>query len=1189
MVLDSIIEQIEGSTLTESLLKRVKGKDRLTLSGASRSIRAITTTAFSRREKRPLLVVVPTLEEAGRWISLLEIMSWRSVQLYPTSECSPYDEFEPTTEIIWGQLQVLGELLNNQNNSDLAIVTTERALQPHLPPKSIFEQNCRSIKQGDNIDIKLLSNELANLGYKKVPTTEQEGTWSRRGDIVDIYPVSNELPIRLELFDEELEKLREFDPTTQRSLDPIKSVTLTPTSFNPLIENILKVNDYLEQIISKQLKSKNNLNNGNLSLRRYLGLAWNEPSSLLDYIHPESFVVIDERKHCIAHAKQWLEHVEQQYKDLTKDHIDDITDCKTLIPSYHSSISKCFNQVDSLSGFDTAELFEELQTLNQFDLAGRPIECFPNQFGKISEHIKKLNQENYLTWLVSIQPSRAVALLEEHDCITKFVANDLDKTSINRLIKQKTPVALKLKKNSEIEGFKLPAWKIALVTDKEFFGQHTLASSSYVRRRSRASSKTVDPNKMQRGDYVVHRNHGIGRFLGMDKMAISGKARDYLVVEYLDGTLRVAADQLGTLGRFRANTDTPPKLNKMGGTVWDKTKEKARKSIQKVAIDLVKLYAERTNSVGFSYPPDGPWQIELEDSFPYEATPDQVRAVADVKKDMEHERPMDRLICGDVGFGKTEVAIRAIFKAITAGKQAIVLAPTTVLAQQHWRTIAERYSPYPIKVALLNRFKTTLEKNNIIQQLQNGNIDLVVGTHILLNKKITYDKLGLLVIDEEQRFGVKQKEKIKDLKKQVDVLTLSATPIPRTLYMSLSGVREMSLITTPPPLRRAIKTHLAEMDNDAVRSAIKQEIDRGGQVFYVVPRIEGIDNVAIRLKQMLPSIKLIVAHGQMPEGELESAMVAFNAGEYDVMLCTTIIESGLDIPRVNTILIEDSQKFGLSQLYQLRGRVGRSGVQAHAWLFYPNDSLLSDAARKRLRAIKEFTQLGSGYQLAMRDMEIRGVGNLLGVEQSGQMEIIGFDLYMEMLQECMAEINGQSIPQVDEVQIDLPVTAFIPGDWITEPDEKIAAYRSASNCKNNKELVELTASWTDRYGNLPGSVQALIEIMQLKLVAKKCGFSRIRQEKQNVVLETPMEEPGFRLIRKGIPEHLHTRFVYQAATGRSAKVTVRGIGVLPIEKLIDQLKDWLLLMSKQIPDEIQDRIFQEEELTTKKNETVLSI
>ena len=542
-----------------------------------------------------------------------------------------------------------------------------------------------------------------------------------------------------------------------------------------------------------------------------------------------------------------------------------------------------------------------------------------------------------------------------------------------------------------------------------------------------------------------------------------------------------------------------------------------------------------------------------------------------------------------MGFGKTEVAIRAIFKAITAGKQVAMLAPTTVLAQQHWRTLSERFAPYPIKVALLNRFRTAGERKTILEELKTGTIDAVVGTHQLLSKNTCFDKLGLLVVDEEQRFGVNQKEKIKALRKDVDVLTLSATPIPRTLYMSLSGVREMSLITTPPPLRRPIKTHLAALDDEAVRSSIRQELDRGGQVFYVVPRVEGIEEVAGKLREMLPGLKLLVAHGQMAEGELESAMVAFNGGEADVMLCTTIVESGLDIPRVNTILIEDAHRFGLAQLYQLRGRVGRSGVQAHAWLFYPGDASLSEAARQRLRAIQEFAQLGSGYQLAMRDMEIRGVGNLLGVEQSGQMEAIGFDLYMEMLQESLAEIQGQDIPAVDDTQVDLQVTAFIPADWIVDADEKMSAYRAASECQSSEALVELAAGWADRYGALPGPVQSLLQLMDLKLLAKRCGFARIRPDKPNIALETPMEEPAFRLLRQGLPQHLHGRLVYQAGSGSVAKVLARGLGVLPMERQLDELKGWLEQMAAQIPDADGLTREQRDRQQKDRNEAVLTV
>jgi len=1191
MPLTALVRQLQQVPLSAEVAARIERPERLRLGGASRAARALVSSALARVRQAPLLVVVPTLEEAGRWAALLELMGWSSCQLYPTSEASPYEAIEPTSEITWGQLQVLSELLDQggggKDRGDLAIVATERALQPHLPPPQALQAQCLSLRKGESLELEVLAETLTRLGYERVTSIEQEGTWSRRGDIVDVFPVSSELPVRLEFFGEELEKIREFDPATQRSLDAIEVVRLTPSGYGPLIASALReaMPDGLEALLSpealEQLLEGGTPEDG---LRRLMGLAWQQPASLLDYLPPQTLIAVDERRAALAHGQQWFDHVVSHHADVEAELGD------ALPQLLHRDPAEALAEASgSFAGFDLCELHETDHHPNQLDLASRTVPAYPNAFGKLAGLIKDFQRERASVWLLSAQPSRATALLEEHDCIARFVPNPLDTPAIERLIEQNTPVALKTRGTAELEGLQLPAWRLVLITDREFFGQHSLAATGYVRRRRKAASRTVDPNKMRPGDFVVHRNHGIGKFLKLEKLAIGGDSRDYLVVQYADGLLRVAADQLGSLGRYRAISDAPPELNRMGGTAWSKAKERAKKAIRKVAVDLVKLYAERHKAPGFAYPPDGPWQVELEDSFPYEPTPDQVKAIADVKQDMEQPQPMDRLVCGDVGFGKTEVAIRAIFKAVTAGKQVAMLAPTTVLAQQHWRTLSERFAPYPLKVSLLNRFRTAGERKTILEGLVEGSVDVVVGTHQLLGKGTTFKQLGLLVVDEEQRFGVNQKEKIKALRKDVDVLTLSATPIPRTLYMSLSGVREMSLITTPPPLRRPIKTHLASLDEEAVRSAIRQELDRGGQIFYVVPRVEGIDDVATQLRAMLPGLRLLVAHGQMAEGELESAMVAFNAGEADLMLCTTIVESGLDIPRVNTILIEDAHKFGLAQLYQLRGRVGRSGIQAHAWLFYPGDASLSEAARARLRAIQEFAQLGSGYQLAMRDMEIRGVGNLLGVEQSGQMETIGFDLYMDMLQECLAEIQGQDIPKVDDTQIDLPITAFIPGDWISDNDEKMAAYRAATGCSSKDALLELATGWVERYGALPAPVIALLELMELKLLAKRCGFSRLKGEKPNIALETPMEEPAFRLLRQGLPQHLHGRLVYQAGSGSTAKVLARGLGVLPIEKQVEELKNWLELMAAQIPDADGLTSTQRAEQAASQNEAVLAV
>ena len=1166
MPLGSLVHQLQHAALTAELAQRThqghQQGQRLCLCGGARVARALVTSALARQQKRSLLVITPTVEEAGRWTALLDAMGWPTVLLYPTSEATPYEGLDPTSEITYGQLQVLAELLGGQE--PLVVVAGERALQPHLPPKAALQASCLTMERGNATDLGALAQRLAQLGYERVNTVEQEGTWSRRGDIVDVYPVSAELPVRLEFFGNELDKLREFDPASQRSLDTIEHLWLTPRGHAPLIAQALRntIPPGLQALLGDQALASLREGRTPKGLRRLLGHVFPPPATLLDYMPGNGLVVVDERRSCLAHGQQWVDHAASHLEELQAEM--DPAAAALVRGAMHLPMTTCLERVDRWEGFDLAELDTADSQSHHVSLGARPVPCLPNQFGKLGRLVRDQQRQRIHLWLLSAQPSRTVALLEEHDAITRFVPNAQDRPAITQLLDQGTPVVLKAKGVAELEGLALPAWNVMLLTDREMFGQQSLATSGYVRRRKRAASRTVDPHKLQPGDFVVHRLHGIGRFLKLEKLSLSGEPRDYLVVQYTDGLLRVAADQLGSLGRYRASSEQPPKLNRMGGSAWNKAKERARKAVAKVAMDLVKLYAERHEARGHAFATDGPWQADLEGSFPYDPTPDQLKAIADMKQDMEAPRPMDRLICGDVGFGKTEVAVRGIFKCVTAGKQCALLAPTTVLAQQHWRTIRDRFAPYPVKVGLLNRFRTATERRELLQQLANGSLDVVVGTHQLLGKGTVFKDLGLVVVDEEQRFGVKQKERLKTLRKAVDVLTLSATPIPRTLYMSLSSMREMSLITTPPPLRRPIKTHLSPLDDEAVRSAIRQELDRGGQIFYVVPRVEGIGEVAVKLQQMAPGLRLLVAHGQMDEGRLEATMLAFNDGEADLLVCTTIVESGLDIPRVNTILVEDAHRFGLAQLYQLRGRVGRSGVQAHAWLFYPDEEKLTPAARSRLRAIQEFVQLGSGYQLAMRDMEIRGVGNLLGVEQSGQMEAIGFDLYMDMLQECLAEIRGQDIPQVEDTQVDLRVPAFLPAAWIADGNEKMAAYRAAANCQSSEALLALAAAWSDRYGPLPAPVQTLLQLMELKVLAKRCGVSRIRPEKANIILDTPLQEPAFRRLRQGLPQHLHGRLIYQAGAV-TAKVVARGLGSLPAPQQLTTIMEWFQAMASQVP------------------------
>jgi len=1159
MAFSSIVRALARSPLTAELIIKLNKQQELRLNGISRLPKGLVASALANYEDQDLCVICATLEEAGRVFAQMEAMGWKTVHFYPTSEASPYEPFDPENELSWGQMQVLADLVSGQlQKQKTAIIATVGALQPHLPPQSAFKAFCVTLQAGMEFDLDGFGEKITILGYERVPLVETEGQWSRRGDIVDVFPVSSELPVRLEWFGDEIEQIREFDPATQRSaLDKVEKITLTPTSFAPIVLDALKdCADFSNNVEPRIPTHETSLQESDLTSlegsRRFLGLAFAEPASLLDYLSENTLVAIDEPEQCYAHSDRWVENAGSQWSVVS-------SQLSIELPKIHRSFDECIAEITNFRKLYLSELSEENSGLN---LASRPIPVTPHQFAKLAETIRQERDRNFAVWILSAQPSRSVSLLQEHDCPAQFIPNPRDFQAIDKLQINHIPIALKYSGLAELEGFILPSYRLVIVTDREFYGQHSLANFGYVRKRRQATSKQVDPHKLREGDYVVHRSHGIGKFVKLESLTINDETRDYLVVQYADGLLRVAADQVGSLSRFRTSGDQAPSLHKMTGKVWENTKNKVRRTIKKLAVDLLKLYAARSKQEGYSYPQDMPWQEEMEDSFPYQPTTDQLKAVQDVKRDMESERPMDRLVCGDVGFGKTEVAIRAIFKAVIAGKQVALLAPTTILTQQHYHTIKERFAPYPINVGLLNRFRSAEEKRNIQKRLASGELDIVVGTHQLLGKSVEFKDLGLLVIDEEQRFGVNQKEKIKSLKTQVDVLTLSATPIPRTLYMSLSGIREMSLITTPPPSRRPIQTHLAPLNPEIVRSAIRQELDRGGQVFYVVPRVDGIEETTTKLREMIPGGRFAIAHGQMDESELESTMLTFGNNDADILVCTTIIESGLDIPRVNTILIEDAHRFGLSQLYQLRGRVGRAGIQAHAWLFYPKQRELSDAARQRLRAIQEFTQLGSGYQLAMRDMEIRGVGNLLGAEQSGQLDVIGFDLYMEMLEEAIREIRGQEIPKVADTQIDLNLTAFIPSTYITDPDQKMSAYRAVATVKSKYELKQIAAEWTDRYGTIPVSANQLLRVMELKQLAKNLGFSRIKPEnKQHIVLETPMEEPAWNLLAEKLTPTMKTRFVYSPG-----KVTARGLGVFKADQQLQTLIDTFTKMQGAIPE-----------------------
>ncbi|MGN1124764.1 MAG: transcription-repair coupling factor, partial [Candidatus Gastranaerophilaceae bacterium] len=670
--------------------------------------------------------------------------------------------------------------------------------------------------------------------------------------------------------------------------------------------------------------------------------------------------------------------------------------------------------------------------------------------------------------------------------------------------------------------------KFLFLTDRELFNKRskeiTVSKKNYYKEKQEYIESI---NDIQTGEYVVHSIHGVGIYRGLNQQEIDGQLKDYLTIEYASNDkLHIPAEQINLLCRYRGSGSVKPKLSRMGGSDWENTKNKVKKAVETIAYDLLRLYAKRKLRKGIQFDVDSNWQIEMEEAFEYTETPDQMRTIDEVKKDMESENPMDRLICGDVGFGKTEVAMRAIFKAITSGKQVAVIVPTTILALQHYQTISERFKPFAMNVDLLCRFRSPKEQKETLKKLALGECDVVIGTHRLLQEGVQFKDLGLLVIDEEHRFGVRHKDKLKQLRENIDIISMSATPIPRTLYMSLSGIKDMSLINTPPKNRMPIKTFVGEFNEQIIKNAITHELDREGQVFYLYNRVETIQDFKIRLQKIVPNARIVVGHGKMNVSELEQVMLDFSNHEYDILLATTIIENGLDIPNANTIIIHDADKFGLAQLYQLRGRVGRCEKQAYCYCLYTKNKMLTEEAVKRLKAIKEFTTLGSGYQIAMRDVEIRGVGNLLGTKQHGHMINVGFDAYCELLDEAIKEIQGEVVEKQEPTIVDINVTAYIPDEWVGSSEQKMIEYKRLSDVKNITELDYIIDEWKDRFSKMPEPVENLIKLIKIRLSATSANISLIRETQDTIRIYTPYTTMEWNMIKDKLPQNVikYTKF-----------------------------------------------------------------
>jgi transcription-repair coupling factor (superfamily II helicase) len=989
------------------------------------------------------------------------------------------------------------------------VVCSARALTQPVIPQREFTDALVELKPGLQLEPRQLLTQLLSVGYEPVVEVEEVGQLTHRGGIVDFFPPMLERPVRVEFFGDEIDSIRTFDPTTQRSLNPQDSVLVGPAR-EALATHGAGAAAQLARldIIGLHPDARGRWERDLDALRAHQSFDdvgfylpyLHEPASLLSYLPEDGLLVLHDPEHVQRTAEELAEQGEEVRDRLEREGENPpglrpaFLDWATLAPQLQTPAQVRFASL-------VAEEPGEDHHGNGLVPDLRAATSYGGRVRAFAQDVRKQLGERQRVVVVSMQARRICEVFGDESLLGK--SGVVVVPPVVTLPEAPEPGTLTVVHGRLPEGWHSRSLALTVYADSEIFG--------WSKRRGEQRRAGVTPAaflaELRPGDFVVHQDHGIGRFEGLVKLANEGVEREYLLIQYAGSDrLYIPTDQLDRITRYIGMGDATPALSRLGGTEWARAKQRARESVKEIAADLLRLYSVREVAVGHPYPSDEqqPWLQELEEAFSYEETPDQSRAIAEVKGDMERARPMDRLVCGDVGYGKTEVALRAAFKAVLDQRQVAVLVPTTVLALQHFNTFSERLKPYPVRVELLSRFRSDKEQKEVLKDLASGAVDIVIGTHRLLQKDVAFANLGLLVIDEEQRFGVAHKERLKQLRTEVDVLTLTATPIPRTLSMALSNVRDMSVIETPPQERLPIRTYIREHDDDLIREVILRELDRGGQVFYVHNRVKGIQAIAQKLQRLVPEAKIAVGHGQMDEDELERVMLDFSSGETNVLVCTTIIENGLDIPNANTIVVNNAAFFGLAQLYQLRGRVGRSTQQAYAYFMYNKDQKLTPVAEKRLRAIFEATELGAGFRIAMKDLEIRGAGNLLGAEQSGNMNAVGFDLYTRLLAEEIARMQGTkaAVPERPPVvTIDLPVDAYIPDEYIDDRTLKMSFYQRLANLEQPEQVEAMVAEMTDRFGAQPEPVAHLLELVRLKIEAATLGYEAISGRDGEVVFK----------------------------------------------------------------------------------------
>ena len=1090
--------KLEFASFFDSFVRNVKKGKSFTLTGLTTFSRLLLLKYIYKLSGRKVLFVTSTEQAALKYSADLERLFELEAATIPYQNISPY-------EAVAGSLYDYEKQIKTLTDRSDIVIAPVKVLLEKFPSCKFFEENSFTLKIGDSISQQELLKRFIKLGYKRSTMVSDIGEFSIRGDIADIYTLE-ENPVRIEFWGDEIVDIRFFNNETQKSIEKIKEVNI-----KPLYKFVLP--DKLPKEFPPELKEQFDNEGYFEGINVYQSYFNDNLVSIFEYFR-DYIIVVDEYAEVSAKYGQIDDNFINSYNEALKTQM--ISPLKEL---NHFTFTEITNEI---AGFQKIYLNNFLSDENNevIDIDARNVQIFDANMDEAAKFIQE-------------HKGFQITIATDFQERVKEVFADYGLFDINYI------------RNITSQGTELKDAKILLLTDRELFNKRQKEIPTNRKRHYKEKAEYIENiNDIQEGEYVVHSIHGVGIYKGLTKQEFDGQLKDYLTIEYANkDKLHIPAEQINMLCRYRGSGQVKPKLSRMGGSDWENTKTRVKKEVETIAYDLLRLYARRKMQTGIEFAPDSPLQLEMEDTFEYIETPDQLKAINQIKADMESPNPMDRLVCGDVGFGKTEVAMRAMFKAVTSLKQVAVIVPTTVLALQHFQTVSERFKPFGIDVELLCRFRSVKERKETLKNLATGKCDVVIATHSLLQDNVTFKDLGLLVIDEEHRFGVRHKEKLKEFRENIDIISMSATPIPRTLYMSLSGIKDISVINTPPQNRLPIKTFVGEYNEQTVKNAIVNELDRDGQVFYLYNRVETIEEFKLELQKLIPHARIAVGHGQLSEKQLEDVIIGFDNHESDILLCTTIIENGLDIPNANTMIIHEADKLGLAQLYQLRGRVGRSEKQAYCYCFYKGKynqikngktqqleyKGLSEEATERLKAIKEFTTLGSGYRIAMRDVEIRGVGNILGTKQHGHMINVGFDTYCQLLEETVNELKGETVKANKPTVVDINITAYIPDEWVGSTEQKMIEYKRLSDVKNETELNYIVSEWKDRFSRIPDEVENLIKLIKIRLTATECGITIIREAGNDIRIYSPFTPYEWNIIKGGLDKTILRRVKFTVA------------------------------------------------------------